>query len=137
MKNVSIDTLDSFTRAYLVCALWSSNDESTPEGGEPFDANYSLFDFAPEALASAAGDCERFKSYNTANGRLAAYRFDDERAGHDFWLSRNGHGAGFFDRADHNAPEKQRKACAELQRDAGGWGECSPYLGDDGKIYLS
>ena len=32
-------TLYSFTAAYIEAALWASMNESTPEGGEPIDAN--------------------------------------------------------------------------------------------------
>lgn len=28
---------DAFTSAYIECALWSTNDESTPQGGEPLE----------------------------------------------------------------------------------------------------
>jgi hypothetical protein len=47
-------------------------------------------DFLRESLI----DCLAFYS------RIACYLSDDEitQAGHDFWLSRNGHGTGFFDR---------------------------------------
>jgi hypothetical protein len=58
---VTIDTLDDFTRAYLECALWSSND-----GDRPLDANYGLFDFSPEALEQAAEDCAEFQAANAA-----------------------------------------------------------------------
>lgn len=33
-------SLDSFTRAYIETALWSSNDESDESGGEP---NFDLY----------------------------------------------------------------------------------------------
>jgi hypothetical protein len=49
--------LDSMTQQYIVTALWSTNDESTPEGGEPFDANYGGGDIDPESLARMASDC--------------------------------------------------------------------------------
>lgn len=69
--------------------------------------------------------------------RLEAAELSDEQAGHDFWLSRNGHGSGFFDRCDHNSPDTVCTACNELQADARGWGESDLYRGDDGKLYLS
>src|SRR5688500_762108 len=104
MTTLRIDDLDEFTRAYIETALWSSTDESDPEtGGDPMDQNYDLDDIAPETLARMVEDCRKFRE---AYGHLFTdehclkYGPDfgiDGRAGHDFWLTRNGHGAGFWD----------------------------------------
>ncbi len=51
-------------------------------------------------------------------------------AGYDFWLTRNGHGCGFW---DGDWPEPQ---AAELTRIARTFGELSPYTGDDGLLYF-
>ena len=53
--------LDTFTEAYLTCALWSTNDESTPQGGNPLDDNYCVQDIAPETIAAMAADCRAFQ----------------------------------------------------------------------------
>ena len=79
---------DVFTSAYLSCALWASTDEN----GEQLDV-YDASDIAPETLAQMVADCESFQDANAED--LA--QCDADRAGSDFWLSRNGHGAGFFD----------------------------------------
>lgn len=126
---ITADQLDTITRAYLAAALWSS----TGENEQPLDGQFGLHDIAPEALQSAREDCGAFLNHNRE--RLALAGLDDEQAGHDFWLSRNGHGAGFFDRANLGTPE--RAACDLLQKDAQGWGESDLYAGDDGKLYLS
>jgi len=55
--------------------------------------------------------------------RAYAYLSDDviEQAGHDFWLSRNGHGTGFWDRApEEYGGEYNAKM---LQKWAEGFGE--------------
>ena len=39
-------TLSEFEYAYITTALCSTNDESTPQGGEPLDASYDADDFA-------------------------------------------------------------------------------------------
>lgn len=80
--------LDSFTLAYVESALWSS----TSEEGEPLDGLYSIDDIHPDTLAEMVKDCEDFRE---SFGQFTAA--DEERAGHDFWLTRNGHGAGFWD----------------------------------------
>jgi hypothetical protein len=124
--------LDEFTRAYIECALWSSNDESTPQGGEPMDANYSIDDIAPEALAGMAEDCRKFQEQFGVPAYNRGDYTDEEMAGHDFWLTRNGHGAGFWDRSELD--EATRKKYTDA---AHGFGECNLYVGDDGKIYCS
>lgn len=84
--------MDVFTSAYIECALWSTNDETTESGGEPLDANYGAHDLHPSALAQIQADCAQFQRENYRD-----IADDPERAGHDFWLTRNGHGAGFWD----------------------------------------
>src|SRR5579863_1607678 len=55
---------DKLLQAYIAAALWSSNDESTPAGGEPFDKNYSPEDLAPETIEMMKADCNRFRAEN-------------------------------------------------------------------------
>lgn len=134
---ISLDTIDDFTRAYIECALWSSNDESTPEGGHPLDENYSPEDLAPEALARMVCDCSEFQIRNEELLARAKYRpragdepNDMELAGYDFWLTRNGHGAGFW---DGDLDEDVGAALTKASEEAG---ECNLYVGDDGQIHV-
>lgn len=92
---LNLNDLDAFTRAYMECALWSTNDESTPEGGEPMDANYAITDIADETVSVMRADCDKFQAENAKD-----IRGRDSQAGHDFWLTRNGHGAGFWETPD-------------------------------------
>ena len=116
--------MDRFTTAYIEAALWSSTDESDGQGGEPLDANYGLDDIAPETLARIISDCEAFQEANVDDigGEL-------EQAGHDFWLTRNGHGAGFWD-GDWDDDIGQR-----LTEASDVYGTVDLYVGDDGLIY--
>jgi hypothetical protein len=129
--------LDNFTRAYLTCALWSSNDESTPEGGEPFDANYSLDDIAPSSIDAAISDCSDFRMVCSTDALLDEY-WDAEQGGHDFWLTRNHHGAGFWDRyCDFSSNQDEIKEIGQkLTVIAHKFREITPILGDDGLIYF-
>jgi hypothetical protein len=52
-----------------------------------------------------------------------------EQAGYDFWLTRNGHGAGFW---DGDWPEP---AATYLTKESKKFGTANLYLGDDGLIY--
>jgi hypothetical protein len=118
--------MDDFTKAYLICALWSSNDESTPSGGYPLDDNYGIEDLAPETLKQAESDCKAFQEANAADLVKAG---NDEQNGHDFWLTRNHHGAGFWDRG------YDKEVAKRLTDDCHAYGEVDLYVGDDGKIY--
>lgn len=132
---MTADKLDAFTRQYLETMLWSTNDESNDRGGDPLDKNYSIDDIAPEAIAQAIADCERFQRENAgaleaADEWLSLECLEmnaDEMAGHLFWLNRNGHGRGFFDGSSD--------ACESLDNACEAFGECWPYVGDDGKVY--
>jgi hypothetical protein len=129
-----IATLDAFTQAYVECALWSSTDESTPSGGYPLDKNYTIADIDPAALAIMALDCRKFQDAHGAMIDSAEMnRPSDHRAaaGHDFWLTRNGHGCGFWD-GDWAEPAGETLTEASKR-----FGECNLYVGDDGKVYVS
>lgn len=119
--------MDSFTRQYLATALWSSTDESREDGGDPMDRNYTLEDISPETAAWAQADCDRFRE---AAGDLLEERPGD-LAAHDFWLTRNGHGAGFWD-GDWPRNGEALSAMVGWRTD---FGEVSLYIGDDGLIY--
>ena len=125
---------EEFFDAYLITALWSSTDESNESGGEPFDANYSETDISAKSRESMRADCDAFYDANQADLECEGVKFgpdfgQDGRAGHDFWLTRNHHGAGFW---DGDWPEPQ---AARLTAAAHKFGECNLYLGDDGEIY--
>jgi hypothetical protein len=116
-------SLDSFTLAYIECALWSSTDEN----GEPLDYDYTIDDISKECMEEIMQDCESFKEiYNyllTESGQ------SDEQNGHDFWLTRNHHGVGFWDRGLGDIGK-------ELTIAAQACGSVDLYVGDDGKIYV-
>ena len=84
--------LDVFFNAYVEAALWSSTDESDESGGEPLDKNYGPEDITKDALKKMRRDADSF-----AKAHAALIVGEEGQAGHDFWLTRNGHGAGFWD----------------------------------------
>jgi len=85
---------EEFFEQYLETAIWSSNNDAVdPEGhGHPLDRDYDTGDFTDAARETLRAECEDFwkKNWRDIEG-------DPSRAGHDFWLTRNGHGAGFWD----------------------------------------
>lgn len=120
---LSGDCPDEFTEAYIVAALWST----TGDDGRPLDDDYGPEDIAPETRREMESDCADFWR---ANGFILAR--DVHRAGHDFWLTRNGHGAGFWDgdwqteTADYGP---RLTAAAKVYRGV------DLYVGDDGRIH--
>lgn len=122
--------IDKFLHAYAVAALWSSTDEE----GEPLDAVFSVGDIAPATLASMREDCADFIQSNAADLAEYSARMGNEewsgedRAGHDFWLTRNGHGAGFWERGLGALGERLTSAAKV-------YGSADLYVGDDFLIY--
>lgn len=112
--------------AYVEAALWSSSaDDETP------------LDVLPTRIpgpewAAVAMTCAYFYVHNARD--LLTYRpwsADAGQAGHDMWLTRNHHGAGFW---DHNS-KRDADAYAAGQRlttAAHALGEAYAYLADDG-----
>jgi hypothetical protein len=130
-KNASsrvAQSLDEFTLGYMEAALWSSGD------GEEYES-YESFDFEDIAVYSRAhmiSDCAKFQEENAED--LAIYYETsgrpEDHAGHDFWLTRNGHGVGFWDR------EGDKAALNRLTEASHKFGEEYLYLGDEGKLYI-
>ncbi len=114
-------TLDIFTKQYIETALWSSTDPDNND--EPLDSNFGLEDIDPKTLKIMKLDCAKFcrKNRTDIDNR-------NSRAGHDFWLTRNGHGAGFW---DGDWPEP---AATRLTKASRTFGEFYLYV-EDGKIY--
>jgi hypothetical protein len=125
--------LDDFTAAYAEAALWSSNDDD----GEPLDSKYGFDDIDPDTMRKMRADCAKFQQENAADiaagaaegvGDSGEYS-SEARAGHDFWLTRNGHGVGFW---DGDWPEP---AATRLTDAAHAFGEVNLYVGDQGRIH--
>jgi hypothetical protein len=130
--------LDSFVKGYIVAALWSTNDESTPSGGNPLDANYGIEDVSDELLEKMVADCDKFRAENADDLKQAYERYNviygtdgESYAGHDFWLTRNGHGCGFWDRDELEADGLGERLTDAAQQ----FGECWIYDGSDDKIH--
>jgi hypothetical protein len=120
--------MHEMTKHYLIAALWSSTDNSDDQGGDYLDDNYDLDDIAPKAIEQAETDCQAFLAeYEPVIDRQY------EQAGHDLWLTRNRHGAGFWDRPETIWSKTLGK---ELTEYAHKLGDTYAYVGDDGLIYF-
>jgi len=107
MKTTKAD-FPEFFQAYLIAALWSSviSDDATEhpnKDGDPFDAHFSTDDITAEALETLRAHAFSFWSrmwfYIDHEKGKPGFSGDHNatQAGHDFWLTQNGHGAGFWD----------------------------------------
>ena len=126
-QNQEIQTeydVDSFYRQYIVTALWSSTDDNET----PLDDNHTDQDVSIEALKKMLDD---YYLFIFQADKIEGFKdLDMETCGHDFWLTRNGHGAGFWD-GDYE--EKIGEKLTELSKT---FDECNLYVGDDQKIYI-
>lgn len=83
------DDFQEFLAAYMECSLWSTEDD---DGFHLDDAN-GIDDISMRTYHVMRDDCKKF--YDANVDKIVN---DPRQAGHDFWLSRNGHGSGFFGR---------------------------------------
>ena len=112
-------SLNTFTNACFEAMAFTdfNEDNEIPENAT----------VAEETRFDLAADCRSF--YRRFGPFIDTAGGTDEQAGHDFWLTRNGHGAGFW---DGDWPEPYADI---LTTGAKNYGEFQTYLGDDGKIY--
>lgn len=131
---LSDDDMDAAVRHYLVTALWSSPnpDHDTDDTvSEMLDGDYDTDDVADDARAQAREDVAAFVALagrEDVAAFLAAFGGDAEQLGHDLWLTRNGHGAGFWDRGLGELGDR-------LTAHAHTFGGVDLYPGDDGQIH--
>jgi hypothetical protein len=124
--------LEHFIRGYKVCALWSSTDVD-----QPMDLNHDVNDIAPPTATKMEEDCRKFCEQNAEHLKpehLKRASFEpgstwEDYAGHDFWLTRCGHGAGFWD-GDWISP-----AAEALTNSSNKFGNVDLYVGDDRQVW--
>lgn len=109
-----------FVDAYLEAALWTSHDVD----GVSLDLEYSQGDFSKRAVLEAIQDSNEFIAANLEDLESVA---TVSSHGHDFWLVRNGFGAGFRDRG-YGAVGKRLYAAARK------YSEQYVYVSDQGEL---
>jgi hypothetical protein len=120
---------DDFFAAYVNAALWSSGD---PDAGLEFlNEKYDSDDIHPDSIKKMQDDCEQF--FSKVSKYITEENCNKEnhwsQAGYDFWLTRNHHGAGFWD------GDWKKSAAEQLTAASHTFSECDLYVGDDGKIH--
>lgn len=117
--------LQLMTDAYITAMHWASTDEN----GDPLD-NYPT---AAEAKDIAATTCNNFLKVHGDDLAIVMGlhpHYGYEQAGHDLFLTREGHGAGFWDRDLGHYGDVFTKYCQSI-------GAADPYVGDDGYVYVN
>ena len=116
-------TFEDATRAYIVAALWTSIGRDDM----PLDDAYDASDLAPETAEAMRADVVDFLELCWRED-LDLGALEADQIGHDFWLTRNGHGAGFWDRGLGDLGDRLTELCRP-------YGEAYLYVGDDGQIH--
>ena len=108
-------TKESFVAGFFD-ALYFTDTGDTDQ--PPCDAELS-----PELVKRLTADCHKFWGMHSE-----LIQGLPENAGHDFWLTRNGHGAGFWD-------GDWKEHGDTLTQSAQAFEPVETYMGDDGMIY--
>jgi hypothetical protein len=115
---------DDFTKGYIECIFFTEAHSDNPEL-----EHTTIQDISMVSMAKIKEDCKNFQKEVADAGidfdeiclKSSEYS-PEELAGHDFWLTRNHHGAGFWD-GDWKEPE-----AVELTRIAHTYGEVYVHL---------
>lgn len=115
--------LDAFTQGYWEAAFFTNQEEI---------GHLTFADVAKSAWEQAVEDCKKFQADSATILARACNKpgYDETRAGHDFWFTRNGHGAGYWDRDELGTLGDVLSALCKA------YSEVDLYV-SDGKIYLS
>jgi hypothetical protein len=132
-------------RQLAVTLLWSENDNADESGGKPLDANYTPEDIDADSLQELS---RRFQSFVEEAEKLITEKVGDNwssiddfytgsanseyQTEHDFILTANGHGCGFWEEGDW--PKEVGEILTKLARKHS---EIHADVGNDGKIYLN
>ena len=103
---------------------------------DPLDAHFGIDDFTVESLEKAKEEVgDFFDQADDAELIARAHRFaDNSRIAHDFWLTRQGHGAGFWDGDYQDDTDNVGDALSELSRKFSEF--CNVFVDEDGCLHI-
>lgn len=93
-------SLDTFARGYVEAMFFTNGD--TGDDRANLLNEWGVERLTNDSIASIARDCAAFEATIGSDGRTmrevldSIEDYDDDRAGHDFWFTRQGHGVGFW-----------------------------------------
>lgn len=128
-----MNSRDLFITGYINCAYWSE-DEQQAEDGSYY--HLSAYENAPDTLATLRQQAGAWYDANEATLEALVWQEgeikDYDYAGQDLWLTRNGHGTGFWD-SDRWV---NTEAAMKLNTASKAVGPSLLYLGDDDLVYV-
>ena len=152
------EDIKKIIKGYIDCALWTEEERLRDEyvggddmfNGEEDDEdeierlsrlsanlnskNFDSFtheDMEDNSVIKVYDDVKKFIEMAGGAIRVAVDEYGAEQVGHDLWLSRNGHGAGFFDRGyDDEVEEKLMSSARKL-------GSVDLYINDNMRLSFS
>lgn len=131
----TVDDIVKVYEGYVEALLWSEMcrgtmqhehvSETPEECDRPLDDDLTRDNLANETLMAILVDVINF----CHNSWIDVMGLEPEQIGHDFLLTRNHHGAGFWDRGLGERGQR-------LTESAHAYGDTNAYVGDDGKVYV-
>lgn len=151
--------LSARTVSYLETALWSSSvmlpaaegelidycmdvDEDHPLHGineqDDLDEHFSIEDIDEESLRNAEAVVNAFFDSLVIQDlyRRALEFADDDQIAHDFWLTRNNHGSGFWDGGYGDRSNPANCLGNELTTLCDSYREVYLFIDNDGKLHF-
>jgi hypothetical protein len=128
----ALSDLSDFARGYFTAAFWTVDDDAG--GGEYAHTGRADDHFErlhPDNRREQMRQCEQFQKDNAQALEDAA---EDYQAGIDFWLTRNGHGSGFWD-GDWDHLDGTGEAAKRLTDSAHSFGEVNCFIDPEG-VYI-
>lgn len=135
---MDIDTtpidIEAVLNGFVTCGLWLSHTEEDDDRGENLDEFAEMQDITPHAMQEMREECIEFVRYNLADLLACAPVHDrgewsySEQVGHDLWLTRGRHGAGFWDRGYGDAGDRLSEACRP-------YGEPNLWADENGQVH--
>lgn len=135
----AMNPLNPTAEALLETLLWSSTDDL----GNPLDIDFRASDFSEEDVQKLYGEFQKFvsivekqisekvgDSWDCIDDFYDLMQPTQNQAEHDYIMTRNGHGCGFY---DGDWAKEVAFILAEAAQDQG---EIIPYIGHDGKLYI-
>lgn len=118
--------LDAFTAGYMDAMEWLLPEEY---GGNGVSTPDRMTGFARSTLVKAKRECAAFQVENAELlGRFCELTGKNlDSAGHDFFLTRNRHGTGFWDRGTGDVGDALSEACRK-------YSETYEFLSSRGKL---
>lgn len=118
-KEIKYHDIDDILKNYLEAVLWTNGED------EDFE-DKTIYDFSKSSIKNSKKEIEWFvKSAGKYINNIS-----DDNIGHDLWLTRNGHGSGFWYRGYSEKITDLLEHLCELL------GSVDAYVGDDEQVYI-